>query len=161
MKKQKKKQKSKVHKYLYKNSYLYKWGTLILRSKVGRFIVILIIAGVALNFGFRFYKNQQVKSFLVQWQAYQNNQQYSEFMNSLDLSVQNPYKNTFPEWRAQFFNTDLKLVLKDISVRKIDSDLYEATVKVIFQRERNIENQFEGLVYVREDKTFKIIRVEI
>jgi len=150
-----------VHKYLYKNSYLYKWGTQIFRSKLGRTMVILIVAVLALNFGYRFYKNQQVKSFLNLWQQYQNNQQYEEFIKSVDLSAKNSYKDTFPDWEGQFFNTDLKLLFRDISVSKIESGLYEARVLVIFQRGKDVENQFEGLIYVKDDKTFKIVRVEI
>jgi hypothetical protein len=161
MKNKKKTRKSKVHRYLYKNSYLYKWGTRILRSKIGRILVILIVAGLALHLGFRFYKNQQVKSFLIQWQNYQNNQQFSEFMNCLDTSAQNPYKNTFPDWEEQFFDIDMKMILKDISVSKIGMDLYEAAAVVIFQQGEQIANQFAGLIYVSEEKKFKIIRVEI
>lgn len=161
MKIKKKNQKSKIHKYLYKNSYLYKWGTLILRSKIGRILVILIAAGLVFHFGFRYYKVQQVKSFLMQWQQYQNTQQYEAFIKYLDFSPKNNYKNSFPDWKEQFFNTDLRLILKDISVSKVESDLYEARVQVIFKRGNSIENQFEGFIYVQEKNAFKIIRVEI
>jgi hypothetical protein len=161
MKRKKKARKSKIHQYLYKNSYLYKWGTQILRSKVGRIIVILIIAGLTLTFGYRFYKNQQVKSFLIQWQHFQNEQNYSDFIRCVDLSIQNPYRDSFPDWEEQFFNTGLKLILKDPSISKKESGLYEARVQVIFLQGGKIENQFEGLIYIKEEKTFKIIRVEI
>ena len=79
----------------------------------------------------------------------------------MDLSIQNPYRNSFPDWEEQFFNSGLKLVLKNPSISRKESGLYEARVQVIFLQGEKVENQFEGLIYIKEEKTFKIIRVEI
>lgn len=162
--KKKKKQLSRadrIDKYLYKNSYLYKWGKLLLKKRAGQIVIILMLVAALSYFGFGYYKNNQVKSFLEQWQTFQNNNQYPEFMKCVDISDSNPYKDTFPLWKEQFFTGDLKLVLKDISVKKTGAGIYQARALVVFMCREVIENQFTGLIFVKEDRAFKIIRVEI
>ena len=152
---------ARVDRYLYKNSYFYKWGKLLMKKRVGRFMVMAIILVVLIYFGLRVYKQHQIKSFLVEWQHFQNTQQYTEFMGALDMSDSNPYKSTFPDWEVQFFNSGLTLQLRDISVRKVESGLYRASAHIIFQVKERIENQFDGFIFVKKNKDFKIIRVEI
>jgi hypothetical protein len=151
----------RVDRYLYENSYFYKWGKLLLKNRVGRFMVMTILLAVLIYFGLRVYKQHQIKSFLVEWQHFQNTQQYGEFMGALDMSKRNPYKSTFPDWEGQFFHSEVKLLLRDISVRKVESGLYRASAHIIFQVNNRIENQFDGFIFVKKNKDFKIIRVEI
>jgi len=151
----------RIDKYLYKNSYFYKWGKLLLKKRVGRFMVMAVLLAVLVHFGLRVYKQHQIKSFLVEWQHFQNTQQYTEFMGALDVSDKNPYKSTFPDWEVQFFHREVKLLLRDISVRRVESGLYRASAHIIFKVKDRIENQFEGFIFVKKNKNFKIIRVEI
>lgn len=151
----------RVDRYLYKKSYFYKWGKRLLKKRVGRFMVMAILFAVLIYFGLRVYKQHQIKSFLVEWQHFQNIQQYGEFIGALDMSDSNPYKSTFPDWEAQFFHREVKLLLRDISVRKVESGLYRASAHIIFQVKDRIENQFDGFIFVKKNKDFKIIRVEI
>jgi hypothetical protein len=161
MKKAKTGRLQKLDKYLYKNSYFYKWGKKALKNPVGR---ILILAGMVvfiLNVGHGFMRRHQVKQFLLEWQGHQNNQQYSEFMSAIDMSESNPYKIGFPDWKAQFFNSGMTLELREISVRKAESGLYRARALIVFRLENTIENRFRGLIFVKGDTGFKIVRVEI
>lgn len=162
MKKQKKppSRAARIDRYLYKNSYFYKWGKKIWKSRTGKVVVTLVLVAVAVHVGYRIYKFGQVKSFLIQWQGYQNHQNYSEFINCVDMSGDNPYADTFPDWKGQFFQGDRKLLLEEISVKKSGPGMFQARARVVFLNGENIENQFSGLIYVREDRDFKIIRVE-
>ncbi len=151
----------KLDKYLYKNSYFYKWGKKILKNSVGRVLILVAVIIILLNVGHGFMRRYQVKQFLLEWQQYQNNQQYSEFIAAVDMSDSNPYKIGFPDWEAQFFNSGLTLELREISVRKIESGLYRTRSLIVFRANDSVENQFRGLIFVKGDNQFKIIRVEI
>lgn len=162
MKKQKKplSRAGRIDKYLYKNSYFYKWGKKVWKSRAGRAVVALALVAVAVHFGYRMVKAGQVRSFLLDWQSYQNNQQYTEFMKCVDMSPENPYSDTFPDWEGEFFQENRTLLLKDISVKRSGPGLYQARARVVFMNGKEIENQFRGLIFIREDREFKIIRVE-
>jgi hypothetical protein len=51
--------------------------------------------------------------------------------------------------------------LREISVRKAESGLYRARALIVFRIGDTVENQFMGLIFVKGDTKFKIIRVEI
>ena len=151
----------RLDKYLYKNSYFYKWGKKALRHPVGRILILTAAVIFLLNVGHSYMKRYQVKQFLLEWQQYQNKQQYSEFMKAVDMSENNPYKISFPDWKAQFFNSGLTLELRELSVQKIESGLYRVRSLIVFRAQDSVENQFRGMIFVKRDNQFKIIRVEI
>lgn len=151
----------RLDKYLYKNSYFYKWGKKALKHPVGRVLILAAVVIFLLNVGLSYIRRYQVKEFLLEWQQYQNKQQYSEFVKAIDMSENNPYRISFPDWKAQFFNSGLTLELREISVRKIESGLYRARSLIVFRAKGSVENQFRGMIFVKRDNQFKIIRVEI
>jgi hypothetical protein len=161
MKKKKLNRLQKIDRYLYRNSYLYKWGKQLWRNRIGRVIILVVIGMLLVNTGYVYYKNHQVKRFLMNWQGYQNNHQYQEFVNCIDLTPENPDRLTFPDWQAQFFDSPLLLKFSDISVNRLESGYYRAEMVVRFQMNGRTENRFHGIVYVRENGSFRIMRVEI
>lgn len=161
MKKQKTGRLQRLDRYIYKNSYFYKWGKKALKHPVGRVLILAVMVIFLLNVGHNYMRRYQVKQFLLKWQQYQNNQEYSEFIKAVDMSESNPYKISFPDWKAQFFNSGLTLELREISVRKIETGLYRARALIVFRARGSVENQFRGLIFVKSDTHFKIIRVEI
>ena len=161
MKKKKGTRLSRVNRYLYKNSYFYKWGKQIWRSRIGRTLVLLVAGLLIMNTGYGILKNHQVKRFLLNWQAYQNNQQYEEFIRCIDQTPENPDRISFPDWKGQFFDQPIRMNLKDISVERVKSGFYRAEMEVIFLMKEKTENRFQGIVFVRENGSFRIVRVEI
>lgn len=150
-----------MDKYLYRNSYLYKWGKRIFKNRIGRLLVLAAVTLLLLNTGFKAFKIHQVKQFLRDWQQYQNNQQYREFIRCIDMSPGNPDRLSFPDWNEQFFEIPVRLELSDLSVDRVESGLYRAEMTVNFQREKTPVNRFRGVIFVREKDGFRIIRVEI
>lgn len=161
MKKKKSGRLSRVDKYLYRNSYLYKWGKRLLKKRVVRFLVLGLIVLLLLNAGYEAFKVHQVKQFLRHWQQHQNNHRYHEFIRCIDMSADNPDRISFPDWKAQFFDSPVRLQLSELSVNRTESRLYRVEMTVSFQGKGEPMNRFRGIIYVREKNIFQITRVEI
>ena len=161
MKKRKSGRLAKLDKYLYKNSYLYKWGKRLLKNRIGRTLVLVAFALLILNTGYSSYKVHKVKQFLRNWQQYQNKHQYQEFIRCIDLSPDNPDRLSFPDWKGHFFDVPVRLHLSDMSVDRIESGLYKAEMTVSVQEGKGSENRFRGIIYIRDNDVFHIIRVEV
>ena len=150
----------KIDRYLVRNSYFYKWGKLILRSRLGRVLVLLALLAVAAYFGTNAYGRWRVKSFLQEWQHLQNSGNYQQFVGCLDRSPQNPDRQLFPDWKTQFFDSGLRLELHDIHVAKVGPNLFEARALVLLRDRERIIHRFQGTISVRGRPEMKIIRVE-
>jgi hypothetical protein len=150
----------RIDKYLYKNSYLYKAGKKILRTKTGKTVSILLLSYFTIVFAINYYKKSEVISFVRNWQSMQNRGNYSEFISCIDMSEKNVYKASFPDWKELFFEEGIKLSLKEINVSIERNGKYIVNLKVEFRKDNKIINKFNGDIFIiKKSGKFKIYRL--
>lgn len=150
----------RLDRYLYKNSYFYKWGKIVWRSPAGK-IVLAVACLIAVGYsGFRIVETHQIKRFVRQWQEYQNRGDWEKFSGCLDLSESNPYHVLFPDWRSEFFSVPRRLEISRMQVFRISRHRFriEASIRIVAQNEG--ERKFSGVIYVQKTPTYTIFRVE-
>jgi len=152
---------AKLNRYLYRNSYLYKWGKLLWRSPVGRVVILSGVVAVSGYFGWRWLEREQVKGFVRHWQQAENRGDYAGFLARLDLSPSNPDRHLFPDWRAEFFDADVQLQVDEMTVFREDTGFYRVAAAVRFLRRGETINRFLGTIFIRRRPDWKIVRVEI
>jgi len=160
MKKKKTTKLQRIDKYLYKNSYLYKAGKKILRTKVGKTVTILLLSYFITVFAINYYKKREIISFVQNWQLMQNRGNYTEFIFCIDMSEKNVYKASFPDWKELFFKEGIKLSLKKINVSIEKNGEYIVNLMVEFLKNNRIINKFNGDIFIiKKSGKFKIYRL--
>ncbi len=160
MRKKKTTKLQRIDKYLYKNSYLYKAGKKILKTKIGKTVTILLLSYFITVFAINYYNKREIISFVQNWQLMQNQGNYTEFIYCIDMSEKNVYKASFPDWKELFFEEGIKLSIEKINVSIEKNGEYIVNLMVEFIKNDRIINKFNGDIFIiKKSGKFKIYRL--
>lgn len=151
----------RLDRWLTRNTYLYKWGKILWKSKWGRRGLALLLLVLLSFWGVRRLESDSVKRFVRQWQEYENRGDFKSFASCLDLSAENPDRALFPDWEGEFFNTRLQLMLQKLTVKRMPQGVFQVKALVVMMNAGTEEDRFQGIIHVRRRRGWKIIRVEI
>lgn len=151
----------RIDRWMTRNTYLYKWGKMLLRSRWGRRAFVLLLILLLVFLGARRLERDSVRRFVKHWQDCENRGDFSAFSACLDLSEKNPDRALFPDWKSEFFDTPVQINFRNLAVRRKPNGLFRVEALVVLVNAGTEESSFRGIIHVRRRRGWKIIRVEV
>ncbi|MFW6131878.1 MAG: hypothetical protein ACOC5F_04710 [Candidatus Aminicenantaceae bacterium] len=163
-KRNKKKKPNRLHKWLIKNSIIYRSGRKILKSKTGKACVSLIAFLLIIFLSFHFINVYNVKNKVKILEETLREGNIGNISEWVDFSSENPYKETLPD----FDSLIEQKIFFDISIKNMNFSRHykwaEIDVKVdSFEKKEKLDS-FEGRILLQKNTShlfsWKIVGLE-